>query len=199
MLTAALALDKDARPTSCKVTHGSGHPLLDEETCDLIVRRQRRYGSERGVPWGVSESAYNARDLELTYQYSNFGVPGLGLKRGLSEDVVVTPYATALAAMIDPEQAARNFLRLTEAGASSRYGFYEALDYTATRVPEDQRVAVVRAYMAHHQGMSLVAIANVLHDGVMRRRYPLEQIHRRVSTRNHPDRRAPAHPPHRRT
>ena len=144
------------------------------QTCDLIVRRQRKYGTERGVPWGVSESAYNARDLELTYQYSNFGVPGLGLKRGLSEDIVIAPYATALAAMIDPEAAAENFVRLTEAGASSRYGFYEALDYTATRVPEDQRVAVVHAYMAHHQGMSLVALANVLYDGVMRARFHAE-------------------------
>ncbi|MGE5302626.1 MAG: GH36-type glycosyl hydrolase domain-containing protein [Alphaproteobacteria bacterium] len=144
------------------------------QTCYLIVRRQRKYGAERGVPWGVSESAYNARDLELTYQYSNFGVPGLGLKRGLSDDVVVAPYATALAAMIDPEAAAQNFHRLTEAGASGRYGFYEALDYTATRVPEDQPVAVVRAYMAHHQGMSLVAFANVLYGDVMRRRFHAE-------------------------
>jgi cyclic beta-1,2-glucan glucanotransferase len=144
------------------------------QTCDLIVRRQRKYGTERGVPWGVSESAYNVRDLELTYQYSNFGVPGLGLKRGLSEDVVVAPYATALAAMIDPQAAAQNFVRLTEAGASSRYGFYEALDYTATRVPEDQHVAIVRTYMAHHQGMSLVALANVLYEGVMRARFHAE-------------------------
>jgi cyclic beta-1,2-glucan synthetase len=144
------------------------------QTYHLIVRRQRRYGTERGVPWGVSESAYNARDLELTYQYSNFGVPGLGLKRGLSEDVVVAPYATALAAMVDPEAAARNFVDLAAAGASGRYGLYEALDYTATRVPEDQRVAVVRAYMAHHQGMSLVALANVLHEGVMCRRFHAE-------------------------
>ena len=144
------------------------------QTCSLVVRRQRKYGTERGVPWGVSESAYNARDLELTYQYSNFGVPGLGLKRGLSEDVVVAPYATALAAMIDPKTAAENFVRLAEAGASGRYGFYEALDYTATRVPENQTVAVVRAYMAHHQGMSLVALANVLHDGVMRARFHAE-------------------------
>ena len=144
------------------------------QTCLLVVRRQRKYGSERGVPWGVSESAYNARDLELTYQYSNFGVPGLGLKRGLSEDVVVAPYATALAAMIDAKTAAQNFVRLAEAGASGRYGFYEALDYTATRVPENQAVAVVRAYMAHHQGMSLVALANVLYDGVMRARFHAE-------------------------
>ena len=147
--------------------------LLDQ-TYHLIVRRQRKYGTERGVPWGVSESAYNARDIEMTYQYSNFGVAGLGLKRGLSEDVVVAPYATALAAMIDPEAAAQNFIRLTEAGASSRYGFYEALDYTATRVPENQRVAVVRAYMAHHQGMTLVALANVLYEGVMRARFHAE-------------------------
>ena len=144
------------------------------QTCVLVVRRQRKYGTERGVPWGVSESAYNARDLQLTYQYSNFGVPGLGLQRGLSEDVVVAPYATALAAMIDPKAAAENFLRLTKAGASGRYGFYEALDYTATRVPENQAVAVVRAYMAHHQGMSIVALANVLHDGVMRARFHAE-------------------------
>jgi cyclic beta-1,2-glucan synthetase len=144
------------------------------QTCALIVRRQRKYGGERGVPWGVSESAYNARDLELTYQYSNFGVPGLGLKRGLSEEVVVAPYATALAAMIDPKAAAENFTRLSAAGANGRYGFYEALDYTATRVPENQEVAVVRAYMAHHQGMSMVALANVLHNGVMRARFHAE-------------------------
>ena len=144
------------------------------QTCSLVVRRQRKYGTERGVPWGVSESAYNARDLDLTYQYSNFGVPGLGLKRGLSEDVVVAPYATALAAMVDAKTAAENFLRLTEAGARGRYGFYEALDYTPTRVPEDQRVAVVYAYMAHHQGMSLVALANVVYDEVMRARFHAE-------------------------
>jgi cyclic beta-1,2-glucan synthetase len=144
------------------------------QTYYLIVRRQRKYGTERGVPWGVSESAYNVRNLQLTYQYTNFGVPGLGLKRGLSEDVVIAPYATALAAMIDADAAVRNFVRLGAAGARGRYGFYEALDYTPTRVPEDQPVAFVRAYMAHHQGMSLVAIANVLHAGVMCARFHAE-------------------------
>ncbi|MGE3539676.1 MAG: glucoamylase family protein [Candidatus Tectimicrobiota bacterium] len=147
---------------------------LLEQTYHLVIRRQRHYGAERGVPWGISESAYNARDLELTYQYTNFGVPGLGLKRGLSEDVVVAPYATALAAMITPGAAARNVVRLIEAGAHGRYGLYEALDYTATRLPQDTRVAVVRAYMAHHQGMTLVALVNVLHDGVMRTRFHAE-------------------------
>ena len=137
------------------------HSLLDQ-TCRLVVRRQIQYGAERRVPWGVSESAFNARDLELTYQYSNFGVPGLGLKRGLSEDLVVAPYATALAAMFEPLAACRNFARLERAGAAGRYGFYEAVDYTASRLPEGQQLAVVQAYMAHHQGMSLVALANTL-------------------------------------
>ncbi len=155
------------------VMHSPSESLLGQ-TCLFVVRRQKKYGAERGVPWGVSESAYNARDLQLTYQYSNFGVPGLGLKRGLSEDVVVAPYATALAAMIDPKAAAENFSRLAAAGAQGRYGFYEALDYTATRLPENQAVGVVHAYMAHHQGMSLVALANVLHDGVMRARFHAE-------------------------
>src|SRR5207244_250528 len=141
---------------------------LIQQTSRLAVARQITYGAERRVPWGVSESGYNARDLEMTYQYSNFGVPGLGLRRGLSEDVVIAPYATGLAAMIDPTAAIRNFRRLTAAGAAGTYGFYEALDYTAARRPEGTEVAVVRAYMAHHQGMLLVAIANALHDGAMR-------------------------------
>ncbi|MDH4084793.1 MAG: hypothetical protein OEU99_14705 [Nitrospira sp.] len=145
-------------------------------TYELIVHRQIQYGRERGVPWGVSESAYNTRDLDLTYQYSSFGVPGLGLKRGLSEDVVVAPYATALAAMINPTEATQGFGRLAEAGGRGAYGFYEALDYTGTRVPEGKDVAIVRAYMSHHQGMSLVAIANVLNDGVMRDRFHAEPI-----------------------
>jgi cyclic beta-1,2-glucan synthetase len=149
---------------------------LLEQTCRLVVRRQMTYGTERGVPWGVSESAYNARDLEMTYQYSNFGVPGLGLRRGLSEDVVVAPYATGLAAMIDPAAALQNFRRLTAAGAGGRYGFYEALDYTPPRLPDGADVAVVRTYMAHHQGMLLVAIANALRHGAMRARFHAEPI-----------------------
>ena len=147
---------------------------LLEQTSRLIVERQIRYGAELGVPWGISESAYNARDLELTYQYSNFGVPGLGLKRGLRENTVIAPYATALAAMVDPQRAVRNFERLTGIGARGRYGFYEALDYTRSRVPDGAEVAIVQAYMAHHQGMTIVAIANVLLDGEMRARFHAE-------------------------
>ncbi len=149
---------------------------LLEQTSRLVVGRQISYGAERGVPWGVSESGYNARDLEMTYQYSSFGVPGLGLRRGLSEDVVIAPYATGLAAMIDPTVAMQNFRRLAAAGASGAYGFYEALDYTAPRLPEAAQVAVIRAYMAHHQGMVVVAIGNVIHDGAMRARFHAEPI-----------------------
>jgi cyclic beta-1,2-glucan synthetase len=141
------------------------------QTNRLVVARQIRYGSERQVPWGVSESAFNARDLEFTYQYSNFGLSGLGLKRGLSEDLVIAPYATALAAMIAPAEAAANFKRLAQAGGLGRYGFYEALDYTPSRLPEGESVAVVKTTMAHHQGMTIVALANVLSAGSIRRRF----------------------------
>ncbi len=147
---------------------------LLEQTNRLIVRRQIAYGAARGVPWGVSESAYAARDLELTYQYSNFGVPGLGLKRGLSENLVIAPYATGLATMVDPQAAIRNFAALSALGALGSYGFYEALDFTRSRLPDGARLAIVRAYMAHHQGMTIVAIANVLFDARMRARFHAE-------------------------
>jgi cyclic beta-1,2-glucan synthetase len=149
---------------------------LLEQTSRLIVRRQIGYATARGKPWGISESAYNARDLELTYQYSNFGVPGLGLKRGLGDNLVIAPYASALAAMVDPRTAVANLARLAEAGGRGRYGFYEALDFTPSRVPEGVDVAVVRAFMAHHQGMTIVAIADALFDGLMRSRFHAEPI-----------------------
>ena len=149
--------------------------LLDH-TYRLVVARQMSYAAELGVPWGISESAFNARDLEQTYQYSSFGVPGLGLKRGLSEDVVVAPYATALGAMVQPEAAVRNFARLRTAGAGGRYGFREALDYTARRLPEGASVAIVKSYMAHHQGMALVALGNVLNDGAMVERFHADPL-----------------------
>lgn len=147
-----------------------------EQTTRLVVERQRSYARSLGVPWGMSESAYNARDIEFTYQYGNFGVPGLGLKRGLSENVVVAPYATGLASMVDPDRARQNYARLAELGALGRYGFYEALDFTRARVPESDDVAIVRSFMAHHQGMTVVAIANTLLDGEMRARFHREPM-----------------------
>ncbi len=157
------------------VMRAPARSLLDH-TYRLVVARQMSYAAERGVPWGISESGYNARDLEQTYQYSSFGVPGLGLKRGLSEDVVVAPYATALGAMIQPAAAVRNFARLSAAGASGPYGFREALDYTARRLPEGATVAVVKSYMAHHQGMALVALGNVLNAQAMVERFHADPI-----------------------
>jgi cyclic beta-1,2-glucan synthetase len=147
--------------------------LLDE-TSILIVRRQMSHAAALGVPWGISESAYNARDVDLTYQYSNFGVPGLGLKRGLSANLVIAPYATALAAMVRPADAARNLRRLMSLRALGRYGFYEALDYTPSRLPKGETFVTVRAFMAHHQGMTILAIGNVLMDGIMRERFHSE-------------------------
>ncbi|CAK7255795.1 MULTISPECIES: GH36-type glycosyl hydrolase domain-containing protein [unclassified Shinella] len=149
--------------------------LLDD-TNRLIVARQEAYGRSRNVPWGVSESAFNARDMEFTYQYSNFGVPGLGLKRGLSGNMVVAPYATGLAAMVDPHAALDNYRRLEAMGARGVHGFYEALDFTRARLPENARVEIVRSYMAHHQGMTIVAIAVLLQDGRMRARFHREPM-----------------------
>ncbi len=149
---------------------------LLEQTTRSVVKRQRAYGLSLGVPWGLSESAYNARDLEFTYQYSNFGVPGLGLKRWLSADIVIAPYATGLAAMVEPLAAYQNYMRLAEMGALGRFGFYEALDFTPTRLPEGEKVALVRSFMAHHQGMTIVSLANAAHDGLMRARFHREPI-----------------------
>lgn len=144
---------------------------LLEQTSRLVVKRQISYGAKLGLPWGISESAYNARDLEFTYQYSSFGVPGLGLKRGLGESAVIAPYATGLAAMVSPAAALQNFKRLAELGAQGRYGYYEALDFTRKHLRDEQSVAVVRAFMSHHQGMTIIAIGNALFDGAMRRRF----------------------------
>ena len=149
---------------------------LLEQTNRLIVQRQQQYGDDLAMPWGVSESAYNARDFEFTYQYSNFGVPGLGLKRGLAENRVIAPYATGLATMIAPRAAVLNFNRLAEMGALGRFGFYEALDYTPTRLPVKTEFAIVRSYMSHHQGMTIVAIANALHQGQVRKRFHQEPM-----------------------
>jgi cyclic beta-1,2-glucan synthetase len=149
--------------------------LLEQTGC-LAVQRQMEYGAEQGVPWGMSESGYFVRDLGMTYQYSNFGVPGLGLRRGLGDDVVVAPYATALAAMVDAKAAAQNFRVLAGLEASGHYGFYEALDYTPVRLPVGTQHEVVRMYMAHHQGMTIVSIGNVLHSGAMRARFHAEPM-----------------------
>ena len=154
--------------------------LLDE-SCRMVVRRQAEYGAARGVPWGISESAYNVVDQHDTYQYKAFGVPGLGLRRGLGEELVVAPYASALAAMIDGPRSAANLRRLSAAGLEGDYGFFDAIDYTRrdTGHPDDPATdgrsagggTVVRTYFAHHAGMTLVALANALLGDPMVRRF----------------------------
>jgi cyclic beta-1,2-glucan synthetase len=144
--------------------------LLDE-TYDSVVAVQKGYGDERDIPWGVSESAYNVMDLSMTYQYRAFGIQSLGLKSGLADDVVIAPYATALAAMVRPDLAAENLARLARDGVEGPYGFYESVDYTPERVPPGRRGVIVKTFMAHHQAMSLVALCNVLLDGPMPRRF----------------------------
>jgi cyclic beta-1,2-glucan synthetase len=144
---------------------------LLSQTARRIVRRQIEYGHSVGTPWGISESAFAARDINFTYQYSNFGVPGLGLKRGLADNLVIAPYATGLAAMIAPRAAAQNYAVLAKAGARGHHGFYEALDFTPSRLRGDENSVVVKAYFAHHQGMTIAAILNAVSDGVVRSRF----------------------------
>jgi cyclic beta-1,2-glucan synthetase len=142
--------------------------LLDQ-THHGAVRRQIAYGAERGVPWGISESAYNVRDRNHTYQYRGFGVPDLALKRGLSKELVIAPYATALALAVEPHQAVRNLSALEAEGALGPYGFRDAIDYT--RPLPGSRKAVIGAYMAHHVGMSLVAFDNALKRNIWQDRF----------------------------
>ena len=149
--------------------------LLDQ-TYQAAVERQIEYGKQRGVPWGMSESGYNMVDVGLNYQYRAFGVPGLGLKRGLGDDLVVAPYASALALMVAPEAACVNLQRLAGGGLAGRLGLFEAIDYTPSRQRRGESRAVVRSYMAHHQGMSLLSIAYLLLARPMQKRFESDPL-----------------------
>ncbi len=144
--------------------------LLDQ-TAQHAVEAQILFGAQRGVPWGISESGYNTVDARMNYQYRAFGVPGLGLKRGLGQDLVVAPYATMMALMVAPEASCQNLQRLTELGFSGSYGMYEAIDYTPSRVPRGQDHALIRSFMAHHQGMGFLALDYLLRDQPMQKRF----------------------------
>ncbi|MBU0595412.1 cyclic beta 1-2 glucan synthetase, partial [Candidatus Bipolaricaulota bacterium] len=151
--------------------------LLDQ-TYKAAVERQIAYGRQRSVPWGISESGYNTIDAHLNYQYRAFGVPGLGLKRGLAADLVIAPYASALALMVAPEEACLNLQRLAAEGCEGRYGFYEAIDYTPSRLPRGQSSAIVRSFMAHHQGMTLLSLAYLILDQPMQKRFESDPLFR---------------------
>ncbi len=142
-----------------------------DQTYKAVVRRQIHYGRQRGVPWGISESGYNTTDAQSNYQYRAFGVPGLGLKRGLAEDLVIAPYASVMALMVAPEAATRNLERLDADGQTGAYGLYEAIDYTPSRLPRGAASVTVKQFMAHHQGMSLLSLAYLLLDRPMQKRF----------------------------
>jgi cyclic beta-1,2-glucan synthetase len=147
----------------------AGTLLGDSERAAVDV--QRRYTASIDIPWGVSESGYASQDPERRYRYLAFGVPGLGLRRGLSEDMVVAPYATALAIAVRPAAAVENLRALQRFDGIGRFGFIEALDFTSDRVAGDRKVSPVRSYMAHHQGMILAALDNALQDDIHVRRF----------------------------
>jgi cyclic beta-1,2-glucan synthetase len=157
------------------VVHERQGGILNQSD-NLSIDRQIAYGKSLGIPWGVSESAYHARDREMNYQYHNFGVPGLGLKRDLGNNVVIAPYATLLASQFRPREAVANLVRLDAIGALGVHGYYDAIDFTAQRLPEGQNHVVVQNYMAHHQGMSIAAIGNAVLNGRLRDRFHSDPV-----------------------
>jgi cellobiose phosphorylase len=154
---------------------------LLHDSCRGAVRGQIDYVAGQGIPWGVSESGYNTVDAQGTYQYRAFGIPAIGLMRGLNDDLVIAPYASALALLVAPEAACANLQRLAAEDLLGPHGFYEAVDYTPARVPRGQSRAVVRSFMAHHQGMSLLAFAALTVGDDMRRRFLAEPTFRAVA------------------
>jgi cyclic beta-1,2-glucan synthetase len=159
-------------PLVMKEPHGS----ILNQTSNLVIKRQIQYGRSKNVPWGISEAAYNARDREMNYQYTNFGVPGLGLKRGLGQNTVIAPYATILAAQFMPREAVENLKRLKSIGGLGRHGYYDAIDFTPQRVPEGSNHAVVLNYFAHHSGMSIAAVADAVFEGRLRDRFHSDPV-----------------------
>ncbi|MBX9458068.1 MAG: protein ndvB [Rhizobium sp.] len=157
------------------VMHERQGGILNQSN-NLSIDRQIAYAKSLGVPWGVSESAFNARDRELNYQYHNFGVPGLGLKRDLGSNVVISPYASLLASQFKPREAVANLASLSALGALGTYGYYDAVDFTEARLPDGSSSAVVQNYMAHHQGMSIAAIGNVVLHGRLRDRFHSDPV-----------------------
>ena len=149
---------------------------LLHQTYRAAVARQIDYGNQRGVPWGISESGFNTFDASLNYQYRAFGVPGLGLKRGLGDDLVVAPYASMMALMVAPQDACNNLMRLSTDGFEGRFGMVEAIDYTPSRLPRGQSFAVIRSFMVHHQGMGLLSLAYALLQQPMQRRFGADPL-----------------------
>ena len=144
---------------------------LQHQSFQACIDHQIAYGKQKGVPWGISESGFYVFDATMNYQYQAFGVPGLGFKRGLSEDLVITPYASLLALPFRPQAVLQNIEHLKRLQMVGRYGFYEAVDYYPARLGLGEDKAIVRSYMAHHQGMIMLALADVLQGKKMVERF----------------------------
>lgn len=141
------------------------------QSASATVKLQADYGRKRGIPWGISESGYNAVDASLNYQYKAFGVPGLGLKRGLEEELVIAPYASMMALMVSLAKSCENLQLLSANGFEGEFGFYEAIDYTPSRLPRGKDYGIIESYMVHHQGMGFLSLSYALLDKPMHRRF----------------------------
>ena len=144
--------------------------LLDE-SCKFMIKSQKEYSKKLNIPWGISESAFNVKDLKSNYQYKAFGIPWLGLKRGLGDEMVVSSYGSILAITEEPKEEVRNLKRLEKEGMYQKFGFYESVDYTPERVEKGKTSSVVKTYMAHHQGLILNSINNLFNDKIMQKRF----------------------------
>lgn len=144
---------------------------LFTQTYKAVVEGQKSYGLSRDIPWGISESAYKNFDAAMNYQYKAFGVPGIGLKRGLIDELVVSPYSTVMALQVDVSSSMKNLIRLKKYGLEGRYGFYESIDFTKDRMDKGKNNHIIKCFMVHHEGMSLMALDNVLKDNILINRF----------------------------
>ncbi len=144
--------------------------LLDE-SCKFMLMSQKEYAKQLNIPWGISESAFYLKDLQNNYQYKAFGIPWLGLKRGLSDEMVTSSYASILTINENPKDVVNNLKKLEKNGMYEKYGFYESIDYTPTRLKKGEKYALVKTYMAHHQGLILVSINNLFKQNIMQKRF----------------------------
>ena len=149
--------------------------ILDETTRGA-VRGQQKYAAEKSIPWGISEASCAKINAAGHYHYEAFGVPGLAVSRDLSRDLVVSPYSTFLSLLVDPKAAILNIHRMKDLGFLGAYGFFESVDYTKSRLPKGEKFEICRCWLAHHQGMSLMAVANILCDGSSQRRFHSEPM-----------------------
>lgn len=148
--------------------HSYSSTLLDESVFSAVLCQQK-YAKRKGIPWGISEAAFNERDREGIYQYRAFGLPGLAMDPNIPKDAVIAPYASFLALLVDVNSATHNLKRMQEEGWFGRFGFYESADYSPGRASADTRYELVRCWMAHHQGMSLLAVCNLFTNSSLQR------------------------------